>query len=199
MQRVLVLSGPAGSGKSTLIRILSQADQLDFQVTEWRNDDGQMGLSSDHYWDRGSASQDGYNFDSFNRAPLPSKLNMFLSSASRYSTLAMQEDGEESPIVISKAPSRPSSRRIILLEDLPNLSHSAIRLSFIATLEAFLEQNEDSSTPLVLIVSESTPRLDDWGTEESTRDFNDRNKETLSVKSMIPYQLRNNDGFINIE
>lgn len=130
-------------------------------------------------------------------AALPSKLSVFLSSASRYPSLALQEDGEEKQAVL-KPPSRSSSRRIILLEDLPNLSHFPTRSAFLATLEAFLEQSGDCNTPLVVILSESAPHLDDWGTEESRRNFKDHKRESLSVRSTIPHEIRYHAAFANI-
>lgn len=52
-QRVLVLSGPAGSGKSTLVKVLSEQDNLNFELVHWKNEDMQSGMDSDYYWDRG--------------------------------------------------------------------------------------------------------------------------------------------------
>lgn len=52
-QRVLVLSGPSGSGKSSLVKLLSAADQLNFQAIDWTSEDLQGGLDSDYFWDRG--------------------------------------------------------------------------------------------------------------------------------------------------
>lgn len=37
-RRILVLHGPAGAGKSTLIRSLSRRDELDFAITDWSED-----------------------------------------------------------------------------------------------------------------------------------------------------------------
>lgn len=37
MQRLLALTGPAGSGKTALMRVLSSRSELDFELVEWSN------------------------------------------------------------------------------------------------------------------------------------------------------------------
>lgn len=52
-RRVLVLHGPAGAGKSTLIHSLARRDALNFDVTDW-NDDALQGPSGSSRWDNGT-------------------------------------------------------------------------------------------------------------------------------------------------
>lgn len=199
-----MISGPAGSGKSTLIRTLSKSDGLNFEVTEWTSDDVQGGADADYYWDRGRSSDQIFGFErETGRSSLPSssKLGLFLSNASRYSTLKMQseDEGLSMQIIETAQPSQASSRRIILLEELSNLGHLPTRASFHATLEAFLQQTGDSITPLVIIVSESIPKLDEWSAGGSSRDFKERNESTMTVRNLIPHTIRSSAGFMNIE
>jgi cell cycle checkpoint protein len=181
---------------------LSRSDEINFEITEWNSDDAQAGLDADYYWDRGRASGQAYDFErDGERLGTSSKLASFLSNASRYSTLKMQSEDDTAPAAPTLAsPSLDtSSRRIILLEDLPNLSHLATRSSFHATLDAFLQQMDDNVTPLVIIVSESIPKLDEWGAGGTSRDYKERNESTLTVRNLIPASIRSSVGFMNIE
>lgn len=199
-----MLSGPAGTGKSTLVHTLSKPDGLNFEVTEWNSDDIQAGPDADYYWDWGRSSDQKLGFDrdiDDGSLPSSSKLGLFLSNASRYSTLEMQVEENAPSARASKVtqPAHSSRRRIILLEDLPNLSHLPTRNSFHTTLEAFLQQTGDDITPLVIIVSESVPKLDEWGAGGSSRDFRERNESTMTVRSLLPIAIRSSIGFMAIE
>ena len=101
--------------------------------------------------------------------------------------------------VQSKPSFSPSSRRVILLEDLPNISHPPTRSSFNMALDAFLHQSGNQNIPLILIVSENIPRLDEWGAEGSGNNYKDRIDATLTVRSLIPASTRRNLGFGHIE
>ena len=46
MQRILVLTGPAGSAKTTTIRVLSK--EMEFEISEWRSS-AEGGYSDDDY------------------------------------------------------------------------------------------------------------------------------------------------------
>lgn len=88
---------------------------------------------------------------------------------------------------------------MILLEDLPNVNHPPTRASFIAALDAFLRQSGEHNTPLILIMSDTIPRLDEWGAEGSSRSYRDRVDATLTVRNLIPPSIRRDVGFTNIE
>jgi cell cycle checkpoint protein len=154
----------------------------------------------------------GYSLISSNTldliASLVDRFGLFLTSASRYSTLAMElddDDGATSPTKPTVALDIPlthnatSPRRVIVLEDLPNVNHLPTRSSFNTALEAFLYQESDQSIPLILILSENIPRLDDWGAEGSGSNYKDRNEATLTIRNLIPAPIRNNPRFQQIE
>lgn len=139
------------------------------------------------------------------KGSLLDKFGLFLSSASRYSALAMGLDEDDTkPAAAVKIEARPSPpriprRKIILLEDLPNVNHLPTRSSFHQALDAFLRQSDDQNIPLVLIFSENVPRLDEWGGEVSGNSYKDRNDATLTIRSLVPTTIRRNPGFVNIE
>ncbi|UZJ54965.1 hypothetical protein CBS101457_004285 [Exobasidium rhododendri] len=184
-RRILAISGPAGCGKSSLIRILSKPENLNFEIVEWKTEEVH----------RLSPSNGG--------STLLDQFGLFLSSASRYNTLSMEmddEDGTSRPAAaaVLKPASITSSRKVIVLEDLPNVNHASTRASFNAALDAFLNQSGDFNTPLVLIISENIPRSEEWGAEGSSGTYKDRNDATLTVRSLIPSHVTRNSGFVNL-
>jgi hypothetical protein len=115
--------------------------------------------------------------------------------------MATEED-DPSPATVSAVPKPRSStptRRIIFLEDLPNINHSPTRLSFIAALDVLLKQSDHQNTPLVLMVSENIPRLEEWGAEAAGSTYRDRNDATLTVRNLLPNLVRRNHGFLHVE
>ncbi|KAJ2314511.1 RFC checkpoint protein Rad17 [Coemansia sp. RSA 2705] len=108
--RVLVLEGPAGSGKSACVRAL--AHDMDIALVEWEN------------------GGDG----------VVRQFGEFLAQAQRYALAA---------------------RRLILVEDVPNVSHLATRDAFERALRRFAAEPAHMSCPLVLILSD-TGDDDSW-------------------------------------
>ena len=113
----------------------------------------------------------------------------------------MQEEDDNTATTAYQAQSslQDSRRRIILVEDLPNISHQSTKTSFNAALAAFLHRQEDNTCPLVIIMSESIPRLDDWGAEGSGRSFRDRDDATLTLRRLVPDSIRTSVRFDHIE
>lgn len=109
-RRILVLTGPAGAGKTATVRALSQSDALDFDVVEW--------LNHETYSDRGVTRSVCEQFRSF------------LLSTARFRPLPLASRD-------SAAHSRP--RCVLLVEDWPNLSHLETRQGVHVALEHFLE------------------------------------------------------------
>ncbi|KAG8884025.1 Cell cycle checkpoint protein rad17 [Tulasnella sp. 332] len=150
-RRLLVLTGPAGAGKTATLRVL--AKELDAEIVEWRN--GQDDLS------QGDSSGGS--------GPSPSS---------------------------SRAKTTPQSttnplRQLILLEDLPNILHSATRDAFQSALTAFATSAEIPSCPLVIVISDSGVRGESkderggYGAGGSGQD------ETVDARSVIPPGILN--------
>ncbi|OAX83431.1 hypothetical protein ACJ72_02210 [Emergomyces africanus] len=155
-RRVLVLRGPAGSGKSTTILLLSKA--LEFEVIEWKNPLGSE-FSSQGYVSMGAQFED------------------FLGRSDKFGSLSLSNGGQQlqQPVTNGKANALSSNtdekRRAILIEEFPSsLSQSssglrAFRLaiqSYLATAAPRQSTNSlltrdraISSPPLIIIVSET--------------------------------------------
>ncbi|PIA18588.1 Rad17-domain-containing protein [Coemansia reversa NRRL 1564] len=128
--RILVLEGPAGSCKSTCVRVL--ADELGLEIVEWINP-----LS-------GRLSDAAQNEDTVG---VVRAFEEFLSQAERYTGLQMQKsDG-----VMNDG----SKGKLILIDDLPNIGHRDTRLSFGKALTRFSMLPARGSFPMVIIVTES--------------------------------------------
>ncbi|MCO5590097.1 hypothetical protein L7F22_044066 [Adiantum nelumboides] len=196
-RRLLVLSGPAGSGKSAIVRTLSIIEELNYQIVEWKNDGRQnlQGLSS---WDNGRVHA---GFDSTLDAG-PSQLNRFsafLSQSSRFNTLHIGQDDSEVEMLSTHTPSKRRDRRIILIDDLPNLQYEPARLEFQAVLEKFVcSPHREDSVPVILILSDTVPRLDDWATSSSMQGWKERNDESLNVRNVLSDSVRTSPTFTQI-
>lgn len=151
-----MLRGPAGSGKSTTISLLSKA--LGFEIVEWKNPLGSE-FSSQGYVSMGAQFDD------------------FLGRSDKFGSLSLSGSAPEQqqPIANGEANSFSSSRgekrRVILVEEFPSsLSQSssglrAFRLaiqSYLATAaprqsisSRLTRDNTISSPPLIIIVSET--------------------------------------------
>ncbi|KAF4336305.1 cell cycle checkpoint [Fusarium beomiforme] len=144
-QRLLILKGAAGSGKTTTIRLL--ANDMGSELLEWRNPAGSSGLSF---------------------ISAPEQFQEFLGRGGKFG--ALETDGPVSPTQnSSQATRRHDSRRIILIEEFPNtFSRSSTALtSFRNTILQYLADSTPSLsmfvkpsqhepiTPVVMVISET--------------------------------------------
>jgi cell cycle checkpoint protein len=146
-QRLLLLKGAAGTGKTTTIQLLAQA--IDCEVLEWRNPVGSV------------ASSDGFQ-------SMSAQFGEFIGRGGMFGQLDIfSTDGK----VRSKPEIKPLDRRksLILIEEFPNTftrSSTALQ-SFRSTILQYLASNtpplsmmqssrsNESITPVILIVSET--------------------------------------------
>ncbi|KAG9238276.1 Rad17 cell cycle checkpoint protein-domain-containing protein [Amylocarpus encephaloides] len=147
-QRLLLLKGGAGTGKTTTIQLL--ADAMDCEILEWRNPIGSI------------AAADGYQ-------SMAAQFEEFLGRGGKFGQLDIFSANDS---ITSKPDIKPLDRRkrIILVEEFPNTftrSSSALQ-SFRDAILQYLASNtpslsmfhsNDSSkypvTPLVMIISET--------------------------------------------
>ncbi|KAG0637954.1 Rad17 cell cycle checkpoint protein-domain-containing protein [Tuber brumale] len=155
-QRLLVLKGSAGSGKTAVLEVLSK--EMGFEVLEWKNPSGVMPTEGP---DEGNAFSSGLTgvFEEFvGRAGRFGSLNMVSTAPSR------NKAGGKKPVSGGSLPEADESKKkVILIEDFPNAlftSSPAPLASFRHTIKSFLAlpappRFSPPVPPLVLIISES--------------------------------------------
>ena len=143
-QRVLILKGAAGSGKTTTIRLL--AKDMKCELLEWRNPTGNSGLGFV------SAS---------------AQFQEFLGRGGKFGAL-----DTDAPVMAppssAQAASRDQAKRIILIEEFPNTfqrSSSALAafrstvLQYVAAntppRSVFQQSQKEPITPVVMVISET--------------------------------------------
>lgn len=143
-QRVLLLKGAAGSGKTTTVRLLAR--DMDCEVLEWRNPAGSSGL--------------GY-------VSASAQFQEFLGRGGKFG--ALDTDLPPTSSSASTQPLLDDGKRIILIEEFPNtFSRSSTALtSFRSTILQYLAANTPSLstfgkrshsqpiTPVVIVISET--------------------------------------------
>ncbi|MBW0471423.1 hypothetical protein O181_011138 [Austropuccinia psidii MF-1] len=155
-RRILVLGGPAGSGKSTIIHTLSQnlpnlstnpsyyssqsktepsSQAAGYEILEWSN----SGIESDH-----------------------SKLTAFplwLKRASFSPTLSFSNDNQDfNHSTLTGCKKKTNNSKLLLVDDLPNLSHGETLRMFCDALRYHLNSPQNSTPPLVVLISDTTVR-----------------------------------------
>lgn len=149
-QRLLILKGSAGTGKTATINALSR--ELDFETLEWKNPTTA---------ERGVTRREDGVFSS----GLAGVFEEFVCRAGRFGSLEMAPTST-APSATHRSTASESGgdkRRIILIEDFPNAlftSSQASLASFRHTIKSFLAmvkpfRSAPPLPPLVLIISES--------------------------------------------
>ncbi|KAL3456666.1 Rad17 cell cycle checkpoint protein-domain-containing protein [Aspergillus heterothallicus] len=146
---ILILKGPAGSGKTTTVALL--ADKLKFNILEWKPP------TAAEYGAEGYVS-------------LSAKFDEFLSRGHNFSSLDLDgTDGIQSPL---KDRTLPAKRRIILIEEFPTLTGrnafsivTAFRVSLLRHISVAQRtrkslNREFEIPPIVMVVSETLSNTD---------------------------------------
>jgi cell cycle checkpoint protein len=176
VQRILTLTGPAGTGKTATVKVL--AKELGFELIEWRNS---------------TANLYGGVFSSLNSS-LTYLIHNTLSDLDAISQIDKFQEfltrASTSRSVFGGSSSRPTARQAILLEDLPNIMHANTRDKFHDTLRLFVQRQTSQNgeyIPLVVIMSDLGARgeLEDTGGSSSFRGRN----EVLDIRSALPTDL----------
>ncbi|PWY66341.1 hypothetical protein BO70DRAFT_366546 [Aspergillus heteromorphus CBS 117.55] len=143
-RQLLVLRGPAGSGKTTTISLLSKV--LDFDILEWKNPSTSELVTTTHI----SAA---------------SRFEEFLGRGNEFGGLDLSGVNGSPVTVTDDRIASTSKRRIILIEEYPTLTGQSTNLpAFRLTLQKCLsakpeqaktESGEPVTSPIVIIVSET--------------------------------------------
>ncbi|KAK4170392.1 cell cycle checkpoint protein RAD17 [Cladorrhinum sp. PSN259] len=147
-QRLLVLKGAAGTGKTTTVRLL--AKDLGCDVLEWRNPTtNSFGMPGQAY--QSAAGQ----------------FEEFLGRGGKFGQLDVEgEEQEEEELPAPVATGSVSDKRMILIEEFPNtfVKSSVALLSFRNAILQYLAANmpppmtwgqKEPATPIVMVVSEA--------------------------------------------
>ncbi|KAI3624665.1 RFC checkpoint protein Rad17 [Malassezia furfur] len=170
-RRILALTGPCGAGKTSTIRALAHRDALDFDLVEWENQDS--------FYDAGEQQSAIDRFAAF------------LHHAQRYPALQLAPRHAPRP--------QPKRRKIVLVEDLPNLAHEATRAQFHQVLEHALT-TPATHVPIVLIVSDSVPRAEDDAAAVvgAASSWRARREAQMDVRTVVPERVRMHAAFAEI-
>ncbi|GAB1311394.1 RFC checkpoint protein Rad17 [Madurella fahalii] len=154
-QRLLVLKGPAGSGKTTTVRLLAR--DMRCEVLEWRNPANSFGMVGPAY--QSAAAQ----------------FEEFLGRGGKFGQLDIEEEGATPPPPPTANASTAdgmnggSERRLILIEEFPNtfMRSSTGLVAFRTAILQFLAANtptlmgfgsdhsSEPITPIVMVISET--------------------------------------------
>ncbi|KAI0827180.1 Rad17-domain-containing protein [Trametes gibbosa] len=185
-RRILVLTGPAGTAKTAAIRVLARS--LGYEITEWRN-------SVDEHFSVARNSNPG-GWGAVEYQGLSEKFQAFLTRASNCRPLFHSQPSPQPSSQASRSSHKPSSsssnsllpkRQLILLEDLPNVLHSATQASFHCALENFASSPEAGAAPLVIIISDAGVR--GMNPEDDGQRFKPRTKEAMDVRNVLSPNL----------
>ncbi|KZP05055.1 hypothetical protein FIBSPDRAFT_914983 [Athelia psychrophila] len=176
-RRILALTGPAGTAKTATIYVLAR--ELGFEILEWRNgvhvSESRPDTDGDH---DGSYTHTGDNETLF------AKFDAFMTRASACTSLFPPPASSGPHSQTPQSTSGGTRRRVILLEDLPNILHVRTQEQFHATLTA-LCTSASAQVPIVVVVS-------DVGTRGEARDEHmasgggwGRKEAVLDVRSVL--------------
>ncbi|KAJ7595664.1 Rad17 cell cycle checkpoint protein-domain-containing protein [Mycena floridula] len=150
-RRILALTGPSGTGKTTTVRILAR--EMGFEILEWRNAMAETtGIFDDNAY-ASSSSEDPFHEALF------SKFEAFLGRASSCANIftGPQKPENASPSLEDSANLLPKGQ-LILLEDLPNILHINTRNRFHGAIASLLGSTQVSPVPIIVIVSDAGMR-----------------------------------------
>ncbi|KAG0067897.1 Cell cycle checkpoint protein rad17 [Linnemannia elongata] len=199
---ILVLTGPAGSGKTTVLRNLAQ--EMDLHIVEWINSINANNIiqrpvmpgQEKEAWRPASIDEE--------YAPVMRSFQEFFSRAHRFSPLQLSSGKPQqtqtqnafgglnpsSPASSSSAAGRaeaPGTRlgkkNIILIEDLPPVSALSSRKIFQDTIHNFANSRASSSSVLVIIVSDVFSKQSTELQFSSTRESSD---PALTMRTLLP-------------
>ncbi|KAJ3132737.1 Cell cycle checkpoint protein rad17 [Physocladia obscura] len=161
--RLLALTGISGSAKTATIRVLSL--QLNFEIIEWINPVNDAFENSHEYWDQSST--------------ITQKFTEFVTSARKSNTLNFNNESDDNLVESQRTP------KVILVEDIPNLSHAQTRANFHQVLRSHVF-SAASVHPIVLILSDCVAGNNGGGEDWKMR----LTDKAIHLKTLVPDDIR---------
>ncbi|RUS21356.1 Rad17 cell cycle checkpoint protein-domain-containing protein [Endogone sp. FLAS-F59071] len=156
--RLLVLTGPAGSGKTAVLRMLSV--EMHFDIIEWSNPYNENLLTGGAGTGVTRDDEGGRNHEDY--VPVLRKFQEFLSRAHKYPSLVMTDSldtistaNRSLPASLPTNDSLSNSRKLILIEDVPNISSLPVKKLFHSILRSFL-CSPRFRYPIALVLSDAS-------------------------------------------
>ncbi|KAI9362928.1 Rad17 cell cycle checkpoint protein-domain-containing protein, partial [Zopfochytrium polystomum] len=186
--QIILLSGPSGAGKSAVVHVLAR--ELDLDILEWINPiDTSKFESLTARNDREVAAESGSartwsnSFDE-GKPSISNRFADFLSHARKSCPLAFVSTYSNHSLANAPQPGNPDNephRRVIVVEDLPNVLNASTRSSFYSALRAFVHSPR-TAHPLILIATDTVV-----GAADGDMKWRER---SMNVGNIIPTDLK---------
>ncbi|KAI0084967.1 Rad17 cell cycle checkpoint protein-domain-containing protein [Irpex rosettiformis] len=180
-RKVLALTGPAGTAKTTTLRVLSH--ELDFSIMEWRNSVDERFHKQDEYDEKGN----GLEYEG-----LSDKFHAFLSRATSSNSILSATKASSSysysPSSSQRPLSRDQGRRVVLLEDLPNILHPPTQTAFQSSLYSAV-MNQGASFPIVIVISDAGARGESDSDGLPSQTWKGKGREVVDIRTVLPPSL----------
>ncbi|GAW08212.1 Rad17-domain-containing protein [Lentinula edodes] len=187
--QIPVLTGPAGTAKSSTIRVLSQ--ELKFEIIEWKSSTSESFTNATDF----DATSSGLWVSD---DTIFTKFRLFLERASQCQSVfssSSTPNPRKRPLPSSSLSSSNSNptpiQRIILLEDLPNVLHSNTRSQFHDVIRSLVENQDPNPVPVVIVLSDSGMR-GEAGDERLASGVWERDQDSaVDIRSILPKDVLN--------
>ncbi|POV97300.1 hypothetical protein PSHT_14657 [Puccinia striiformis] len=209
-RRLLVLGGPAGCGKSTIIHTLCKTAEQTRTSTPAVTTNSRPSKSSSKTAPAAPIEGIGYeilewkNTGNESSVSKPQEFSLWLMRASAGPTLSFDDD-EDEPVDASLPStshqlgrseiSRSKLPMVLLVDDLPNLSHGETGRIFTNAIRQHLNTPRLSTPPLVVIISDTSITPGSNGFEESlsgrSGGFSNGEDRGTNVHTLLPPDILN--------